>query len=52
MMLTYFGYPEEEARIEGAVADALEAGQCTADVGGKLSTDEAGAAVCERLAKS
>jgi 3-isopropylmalate dehydrogenase len=51
MMLTYLGWPEEEARIEAAVADALEAGRTTADVGGSLGTDAAGAAVREILAR-
>jgi 3-isopropylmalate dehydrogenase len=51
MMLSYLGWPEEEARIEMAIADALEAGKCTKDVGGTLYTDEAGAAVVERLAR-
>lgn len=49
MMLTHLGYPEEEARIEEAVGKALEAGKCTKDVGGSLTTDEAGAAVRELL---
>lgn len=49
MMLTHLGYPEEEARIEEAVGKALEAGKCTKDVGGSLSTDEAGVAVRELL---
>ncbi len=51
MMLAHLGWPEEETRIEAAVAEALEAGRCTADVGGKLSTDAAGAAVREILAR-
>lgn len=49
MMLTHLGYPEEEARIEAAVGAALEAGKCTKDVGGSLTTEEAGAAVRELL---
>lgn len=49
MLLAHLGWPEEETRIETAVADALEAGKCTADVGGALSTEAAGAAVRERL---
>jgi 3-isopropylmalate dehydrogenase len=49
MLLAHLGWPEEETRIETAVADALEAGKCTADVGGTLSTEAAGAAVRERL---
>jgi 3-isopropylmalate dehydrogenase len=50
MLLTHLGWPEEEKRIEQAVADALEAGKCTEDVGGKLGTEAAAAAVLERLA--
>lgn len=49
MLLAHLGWPEEETRIETAVADALEAGKCTADVGGTLSTEAPGAAVRERL---
>jgi 3-isopropylmalate dehydrogenase len=52
MLLSHLGWPEEEQRIEDAVADALEAGKCTKDVGGSLSTAEAAAAVRERLAAS
>jgi 3-isopropylmalate dehydrogenase len=51
MMLSHLGWPEEEARIESAVAEALETGRCTVDVGGKLGTDAAGAAVREILAQ-
>lgn len=50
MMLAHLGYPDEEARIESAVAEALETRRCTADVGGELGTDAAGAAVREILA--
>jgi 3-isopropylmalate dehydrogenase len=50
MLLAHLGWPEEERRIEEAVADALEAGKCTKDVGGSNSTEEASAAVRERLA--
>ncbi len=49
MLLSHLGWPDEERRIEAAVSDALEAGKCTADVGGSLSTDAAAAAVIERL---
>jgi 3-isopropylmalate dehydrogenase len=51
MMLSYLGWPEEEARIEAAVAEALEGCRCTMDVGGSLGTDGAGAAVREILAR-
>ena len=50
MMLSYLGWTEEEPRIERAVAQALEAGRCTRDIGGTLGTDEAAAAVRELLA--
>lgn len=49
MLLSHLGWPDEERRIEDAVSDALEAGKCTKDVGGSLGTDEAAAAVRERL---
>ena len=52
MMLSYLGWPEEEARIEAAVARAVEARECTPDVGGALRTQEAGAAVRRLIAES
>lgn len=52
MMLSHLGWPEEEQRIEAAVARAVELGQCTVDVGGSLRTHEAGAAVRRLLAES
>jgi 3-isopropylmalate dehydrogenase len=51
MMLSHLGWPEEETRIEAAVSSALEARECTRDVGGELRTQEAGAAVRRRLAE-
>jgi len=38
MLLSHLGYPEEEARIESICARAIEAGECTPDVGGKKGT--------------
>jgi 3-isopropylmalate dehydrogenase len=52
MLLAYLGWPEEEVRIESAVAQAIEAGQCTVDVGGELRTHEAGAAVRRLIAET
>ncbi len=52
MMLAHLGWPEEETRIEAAVARSLDEGQCTQDVGGTLRTHEAGAAVRRFLAES
>lgn len=51
MMLTFLGYPDEEARIERIVAQAIEENACTVDVGGKLGTKAASAWVRERVAK-
>ena len=49
MLLTHIGYPAEEGRIERWVTAAIEAGQCTVDVGGKLGTKAAAAWVRERI---
>jgi 3-isopropylmalate dehydrogenase len=38
MMMSYLGFPEEEARVEAACAKALDEAQCTPDAGGKLGT--------------
>lgn len=48
-MLAHLGWPEHEQRIERAVVEALDAGKCTRDVGGSLSTADAAAWVRERL---
>ncbi len=40
---------EEAARIEKAVHDAVNEGARSADLGGKLTTKEMGAAICERI---
>jgi 3-isopropylmalate dehydrogenase len=50
MMLTHLGFPGEEARIEKWVTQAIDEGQCTVDVGGKLGTRAAAAWVRERIA--
>ncbi len=42
MLLTYLGYPEEEARLEQLVVRALAEGKCTRDVGGELGTKAVG----------
>jgi 3-isopropylmalate dehydrogenase len=49
MLLTHLGFEGEEARIERAVAAALEAGECTVDVGGELGTRAAADALLVRL---
>ncbi len=52
MMLAHLGWPEEEARIEAAVASAIDEGRCTKDVGGPLGTRAASAVVRELVAAS
>jgi 3-isopropylmalate dehydrogenase len=49
MMLEYLGHAEESAMIERAVVAAIEAGETTNDIGGKLGTKAAGQAVLSRL---
>lgn len=49
MMLEYLGHPAEANAIEAAVADAIEAGETTHDLGGSLGTKAAGEAVLRRL---
>jgi 3-isopropylmalate dehydrogenase len=51
MLLTYLGWPDEEGRIERIVAQAIEEGACTVDVGGTLGTRAASTWVRERVAK-
>jgi 3-isopropylmalate dehydrogenase len=49
MMAEHLGHHEMAVAIEGAVESAIRAGECTRDVGGNLSTSEAGDAVVKRL---
>ncbi|HKO54694.1 MAG TPA: isocitrate/isopropylmalate family dehydrogenase [Thermoanaerobaculia bacterium] len=49
MMLEYLGLADDAARIESAVVGAIEAGETTSDLGGKLGTKAAGQAILERL---
>jgi 3-isopropylmalate dehydrogenase len=50
LLLDHLGRRSAAARVEAAVADCVRAGRTTADLGGSLSTAEAGEAVLERLA--
>ena len=45
MMLDYLGLTEAAEAIESAVENAVRAGETTQDIGGKLSTTEAGQAI-------
>src|SRR6202171_3535836 len=49
MMLEYLGHAAEAAAIENAVVAAIDAGETTHDIGGKLGTKAAGEAVGKRL---
>jgi 3-isopropylmalate dehydrogenase len=49
MMISHLGDAEAARRIEEAVIGAIRAGECTRDLGGSLSTSEAGRAVLGRL---
>ena len=51
MMLDYLGFKEASSGIEQAVEAAVRAGETTADIGGTLSTTEAGQAIRKRLEK-
>lgn len=49
MLLASLGYPHLEQALERAAGEALEARECTPDVGGALGTVAAGEAVLRRL---
>ena len=49
MMVEHLGDRDAAKRIESAVVGAIRAGECTRDLGGPLSTTEAGDAVVRRL---
>jgi len=49
MMLNYLGFPAESTQIEAAVSASIAANETTHDLGGKLSTQQAGSVIIERL---
>jgi len=49
MMVRHLGVPEMANAIEGAVESAICARECTRDIGGELSTSQAGDAIVKRL---
>ena len=49
MMLEYLGFKEASEAIDKAVREAIGKGETTRDLGGTLSTREAGEAICARL---
>ena len=51
MMLEYLGSQNLSKEIEAAVRDAISANETTRDLGGQLSTEQAGVAITARLGK-
>ncbi|HYG79555.1 MAG TPA: 3-isopropylmalate dehydrogenase [Pyrinomonadaceae bacterium] len=49
MMLEYLGFEKASRAVEKAVAEAVTNGETTRDLGGTLSTEEAGAAIRRRI---
>jgi 3-isopropylmalate dehydrogenase len=49
MMVKHLGVPHMADAIEGAVESAIRARECTRDIGGELSTSQAGDAIVKRL---
>jgi len=49
MLLDYVGYKDAAAGVERAVEAAVRAGETTSDIGGRLSTTEAGEAIRRHL---
>jgi 3-isopropylmalate dehydrogenase len=49
LMLEHLGAEKEARSIEQAVVECLKAGECTADIGGNLKTEQAGDAVARRI---
>ena len=49
MMLEYLGFPLLSKEIEEAVRSAISANETTRDLGGQLSTEQAGAAIIAKL---
>src|SRR6266849_2849024 len=49
MMVKHLGVPDMADALEGAVESAIRARECTRDIGGDLSTSQAGDAIVKRL---
>jgi 3-isopropylmalate dehydrogenase len=49
LMLEHLGRAEEARAVESAVAACVAEGRATQDIGGRLTTEQAGGAVVERL---
>jgi 3-isopropylmalate dehydrogenase len=51
-MLEWLGFDEASSAIETAVKESIEAGETTKDLGGTLSTNEAGKTIRKRVLSS
>ena len=49
LLLEHVGRSSEAAAVEDAVRRTVDEGRCTADVGGSLTTSQAGDAICDAL---
>ena len=49
MMLEYLGHQKASQAIEKAVGEAISHDETTCDLGGNLSTEQVGTAICQRL---
>jgi 3-isopropylmalate dehydrogenase len=49
MMLEYLGHKKASEAIEVAVRESVLSSETTRDLGGKLSTEQAGSAICQRV---
>ena len=49
MMLEYLGFDHAAGAVERAVRESIAVGEVTRDLGGTLSTREAGEAICQRI---
>src|SRR5687767_12229351 len=49
MMLEYLGHKKASEAIEKAVGEAISQDETTRDLGGSLSTEQAGSAICDRI---
>jgi len=50
MMLEYVGYKKASEAIEKGVSEAISNDEMTRDLGGNLSTEQVGTAICGRIA--
>lgn len=52
MMLEYLGHAKASEAIEKAVGEAISHDETTRDLGGNLSTEQVGTAICQRLSNN